>query len=367
MYLRKHALLGLCCVVFCGPAAFSAETCGPKVDAGAWRGINVSLGARHEQEDFRKIASWGANTVRIAIQGDPARARNNRLVDPQTLTVDETGLARLDEFVAYAKNAGLKVIIDLHTFPGHSDGMIWREQRYWDIFAENWKLIAEHYRKEPTVLGYDLMNEPNLVDALDGSEKALIQRAMRGGGWRMPPAWKKSPRDYYFQIGRVATLINQVDPRKAVIVEGFGLWGAGENYEWMEPLNACNLVYSFHLYRPHAFTHSGREGFPQDLTYERQRDFGAIKKSVDIVADFARKYSAQIWVGEFGVTFYSENRGGAEWMEDAIGLFEQHGWGWAYWTYSIPLRSLELGEDGTPTGTSSRRLQVFMKFAGHRE
>jgi transposase InsO family protein len=49
-----------------------------------------------------------------------------------------------------------------------------------------------------------------------------------------------------------------------------------------------------------------------------------------------------IFIGELGLTYHNEGRGASEWLHDVLGFFEQKGWPWTYWTYSIDFRSPEV-------------------------
>lgn len=342
--------------------ATAASGCASIPDTKDWKGINVTLQTSYRPDDFAKIASWGSRVIRLVIQADPAQPQGRKLIDSSTLSFTVQGMDILDQAVGLAKAAGLKVVLDMHTYPGHEGAKIWLNDQYWTVFKNNWKSIAKHFKNETSVLGYDLMNEPNVVDSLDEPERTMTVVRMRTGSWAMPENWKGTSKDYLMHMDEIAKDINSIDSSKAIIVEGWGLFGAGENFEWMETLSACNVVYSFHMYSPHNFTHSGRGNIDPDIWYDHDQQFVLMEKSSRAPKAFSQKYSVPIWIGEFGVTYFSENRGGDRWMDDAMQLFEKNGWGWAYWTYSIPLRSLEADESGQAVMSAvTKRMAVYRK------
>ncbi len=148
-----------------------------------------------EQSDFAAIRSWGMNCIRLGIFWDG--------LEPQPGKIDEAYLDRIARIVAWAKAEGLYVLLDMHQdlfSVKFSDGApawatlddgkpytptaVWSDAYYtseavqtaldnfWanspgpdgvglqDHYAQVWRRVAERFRDEPAVLGYDLMNEP---------------------------------------------------------------------------------------------------------------------------------------------------------------------------------------------------------------
>ncbi len=126
--------------------------------------------------DLKIIKKLGANCVRI-----PLRYKN--LFRKENCKGDII-LDRLDDLVAACKKAGLYVIFDLHTAPGFqnndpacgngeesvlfSSGKDGFEAR--NAVVRLWAELAAHYKDEPAVAAYDLLNRPLNRDA-EWSEK----------------------------------------------------------------------------------------------------------------------------------------------------------------------------------------------------
>ena len=80
------------------------------------------------------------------------------------------GWALLDRVLGWARAAGLYAIVDLHAAPGgqtginHDDGpgypLMFYVPRDRDLTVKLWQAIAQRYAGDPTILGYDLLNEP---------------------------------------------------------------------------------------------------------------------------------------------------------------------------------------------------------------
>ena len=148
-----------------------------------------------EPADFAAIRSWGMNCVRLGILWDG--------LEPQPGRIDEQYLDRIARIVGWAKAEGLYVLLDMHQdlfslkfsdgAPAwatldegkpHTRTAVWSDAYYasqavqtaldhfWanspgpdgvglqDHYARVWQRVAERFRDEPAVLGYDLMNEP---------------------------------------------------------------------------------------------------------------------------------------------------------------------------------------------------------------
>lgn len=161
-----------------------------------------------EPSDFATIRSWGMNCVRLGILWDG--------LEPQPGKIDEDYLDRIARIVGWAKAEGICVIVDMHQdlySVKFSDGApawatldedqpyqptpVWSDayfvseavqaslDHFWansaapdgvglqDHYARVWRRVAEKFRNEPAVLGFDLMNEP-----YPGRDNARNRQAM---------------------------------------------------------------------------------------------------------------------------------------------------------------------------------------------
>ncbi len=75
----------------------------------------------------------------------------------------------VDRVVEWCRDAGLRLILDMHDCPGGQTGdniddsygypWLFRSPEMQERFIAVWRGIAARYADEPTILGYDLMNE----------------------------------------------------------------------------------------------------------------------------------------------------------------------------------------------------------------
>jgi endoglucanase len=137
----------------------------------------------------------------------------------------EADLAEIDRVAAAASKAGLRLILDNHTNePGHGErdnwGAVQKNGLWYDLggasdgtdgggnlgtvtdakFLADWQFVARHYVGNPTVIGYDLRNEP----------ADWPHMSVWGGG---------SDRDIASMYTRVGNAILAIDPTRLIIVE----------------------------------------------------------------------------------------------------------------------------------------------------
>ena len=163
----------------------------------------------HGPDDFARMRAWGMNCIRLGIIWDG--------LEPEPGQYDQTYLKKIDERLAWARQHGLYVFLDMHQdlfsvkysdgapawatldegLP-HSTGAVWSDSyqiseavkksfdNFWenkpapdgvgvqDHFARAWQHVARRYRDNPTVIGYDLCNEPNQGSGTPELEVAML-------------------------------------------------------------------------------------------------------------------------------------------------------------------------------------------------
>lgn len=256
--------------------------------------------------DFALISDIGLNTVRLPVYYRSFLTTHDRyrLSDEELCAMDfediELDFTKLDKFLEYADNHGLKVIIDMHGVMGGQSGYehcgtrdidFWTNDSYIEFMCNLWRAIAKHYATEesdlaPVILAYDLANEPT-------------SRYEIGTG---PLQWQVMDRLY--------DAIREVDRDHVISIEG--VWypvslPSPEKYGWE------NVLYQYHFYN---WNHDN--GIPNELFYALQ--FGLYSLSDFDVPKF---------VGEF--SFFGNDEAWAHYLDQ----YEQLGWGWTTWSYKM--------------------------------
>lgn len=238
--------------------------------------------------DERAIAdlkSLGFNSVRVPFHYDLFWS------DGQ---LKDDGFEYLDRLVKWCRANGVYVLLDMHAAPGyqnpgdHADNVDSNSEqprdtvKFWDgknveVAATVWRHIADHYKNEPAIWGYDLINEPV---PQDGRELELLPSMVT-----------------------MRNAIREVDGNHTIVAEGS--WWSSElsKLDWTEKkVQAAsgvsakwdnNLVYQLHHYGPVKDT-MGREQIADKLNLPiilgecGETDAGNLRATTQ----WARKYLA---------------------------------------------------------------------------
>ncbi|MDP3824277.1 MAG: hypothetical protein Q8R33_22625, partial [Burkholderiales bacterium] len=114
-------------------------------------------------------------------------------------------------------------------------------------------------------------------------------------------------------------------------VVAFNLGRRQEGLEAALTLDLPGLVYSFHFYEPHEFTHQGLPGQPAALVYPGQGwDKARLSQAMGEARKFAAKHRAPMYVGEFSCVRWAPGGSCPRYLADAVSLFETEAWSWTY-------------------------------------
>ena len=262
------------------------------------------------EEDFKFLAHLGATMVRI-----PFNYRHFE-DDMNPGVYREGGFTYLDRAVEWAKKHGLYVVLDLHAAQGwqnegwHSDNaanitLLWTNRDYRNRVKRLWASIAERYKDEDHIAGYDLLNEPEAptIEVLNEVHHEIV------------------------------TAIRAVDTAHIIFLEGNNYSRDFAGFE--EPFDD-NLVYSSHQYIPS--TAAGRR-YP-GMTGSTYIDRAWIEKELLARTTWIVERNRPSWIGEFGALYDGPTGSptGAdlarlEALKDQLELFGEHEQHWTLWTY----------------------------------
>ncbi len=256
--------------------------------------------------DARLLADLGMNCVRV-----PFHYRHFE-DDGRPMELKEEGFALLDRVIDSCARHGLYTVLDLHAAPGfhnqrwHSDNpthrsFFWTHRHFQDRVVHLWEALAERYRDNPWVAGYNPLNEP--ADA---------------EGRTIGPFYE-----------RLHTAIRAVDPHHVIFLDGnrhatdFDLFGD----PWP------NTVYTVHDYALAGFADSG--AYP-GVSRGQYVDRDYLQSRFLTRSAYMRSTGTPIWVGEFGPVYSGDAARDAHRyrvLGDQLDLFDEHGAGWSLWTY----------------------------------
>lgn len=228
------------------------------------------------ERDIQRIKRLGFNSVRIPL--------HYKFFTPG----NEEGFALLDRVVEWSGKAGIYVIFDLHCAPGGQTGAniddswgypwLYESPEEQEATIAIWKRVAGHYKSNPTVIGYDMLNEPIPHFPALAKYKPMLE-----------PLEK-----------RIAKGIREVDPNHVIIATG-AVWDT--DFSILGPPFDKNMMYTFHKYW-----------------------MPPVQAQIQQYVDFREKYNVPIWIGETG-----ENKD--DWIAQFVPLLEKNNIGWTFWPY----------------------------------
>jgi len=242
------------------------------------------------KKDIDSLAKWGFNSVRLPmhynlftlpIEDEPVTGSNTWL---------PKGFTMVDNLLDWCESNNMYLILDLHAAPGgqganaaisdydSSKPSLWESQDNKDKTIALWRKLAERYKDEPWIGGYDLLNEVN---------------------WNLPG--NTALKALYIAI---TNSIREVDTKHIIFIEGNDF---ANNFTGLTPAWDDNMVYSFHKYWSFNDT-----------------------SSIQWVLDLRNQQNVPLWMGEAG-----ENSN--VWFTEAIKLFEENNIGWSWW----PMKRVE--------------------------
>jgi endoglucanase len=283
--------------------------------------------------DIALIKSAGFDHVRLSVNPQP-------MLDAG---VPNDGgaeyLGYLDAAMKMILDAGLAVELDMHP-DSDFKAKLANDDEAVERFADFWRVIAQHYSSwDPERVFFEILNEPEFHDAYR----------------------------WYGVESKLAAAIRQGAPAHTILASG-ARWDDDDDMIFLEPLRGPNVIYVFHFYEPHIFTHQGATWgayywhWLKGLHYPSQPENAAqvaaavpeardrlyvirygqdhwdasrIEAEINQAAEWAKRNGVPMVCNEFGVyRNYSDPQDRAAWIKDVRTSLERHNIGWAMWDYS---------------------------------
>ncbi len=289
---------------------------------GEYRGANVWLGI--DKSDVRVLADdWKVNLLRVQFQLSDERFEN---IASGGVSADPKLLSRITELVAHAREKNLSLVLDLHRLEGGAKGTksrLWSDPAVRDRFVRFWRAMAEAFKGETVIVGFDLINEPTPVEVYRTEYK--IRRG--------------TLVDWNVLADQARAAIREKDSCVPVIVESVD-WAKAARFRELEPMKDSRVVYSFHMYWPEEFALQGVNQYPKGASFptlrgEKLLGPADVAENMKDVREFQCKNDAAIFVGEFSANYRGESKQRLLYIQTLMAEFGKYGWAWAYHAYKI--------------------------------
>jgi len=283
-------------------------------------------------DDLALIKAMGFDHVRLCINPGPMLRRG------QADQIPADYLGYLDSAVQMILAQGLAVELDIHA-SGEFKHEVATNDSFVEDFVDFWRGFAKHYSTyDPESVVFEILNEPELKD----------------------------PYRWYGIETKLANAIRTAAPEHTIIATG-ARWSDNDDLLFLDPLRDPNVIYTFHFYESHIFTHQGASwgdiywhslaGVPYPSDPENVQaaarqvndpahrllvvrygtdhwNASRIDSEIRQVSNWAADWKVPVICNEFGV--YRKNadpRDRAAWLTDVRSSLEKHNIGWTMWDY----------------------------------
>jgi endoglucanase len=248
-------------------------------------------------------------------------------------SLDSSEISRIDSIVSMARQRNMRVLLNPHNFARYNGNVIGSSAVPVAAFADFWRKMADRYKGESAIYGYDLTNEPH---DMNGVWPSAAQAAINA--------------------------IRQVDTSHTIVVPGDEWSSAGswpEDNDGLKNLtdSANNLMFEAHLYFDE--DHSGQYAG----SYDEMGTYPNI--GVDRVSRFVNWLKANNkkgFVGEYGVP-NTDSR----WLtvlDNTLSYLNGNGVGGAYWAAGPWWGDYPLSVEPT-NGQDRAQMSVISKYVGN--
>jgi len=244
----------------------------------------------------------------------------------------------LDAAMKMILDSGLAVELDMHP-DSDFKARLSKEDDFVERFSDFWRMVAQHYSTwDSERIFFEILNEPEMRDSYR----------------------------WYGVETKIAAAIRQAAPNNTILAAG-ARWDDDDDMVFLEPLRDPNVIYVFHFYEPHIFTHQGATWgafywhwlknlhYPSDpqnasqvaetvpeavhrldvIRYGQDHwDASRVEAEINQAAEWSKRNRVPMVCNEFGVFRNADPKDRIAWIRDVRTALEHHEIGWAMWDYS---------------------------------
>ena len=282
------------------------------------------------EDDVRYIASLGMDHIRLGF---------DQLVLEETPYVyrDEI-LCLLDHFVSWCEKYNLNIVLNLHKAIGNycdieEEVKLLDNEELQNRFLALWLKLEERYHNKESIV-FEILNEVTNV----------------------------APEKWNTLAERTITALRKKNRTRKIIIGSIS-WNSPDTLKYLPIWEDPNIIYTFHMYAPTAFTHQRGVLMPYQLFYNRKMpypcdiaryrdyeeavfgntnaypnyermDINYIRDCLQPAIDFVNAHpQLTVWCGEFGTIRHADITWRENWMHDVITILKENQIPYCVWNY----------------------------------
>lgn len=283
------------------------------------------------EKDVAYIATLGMDHIRLGF--------DQIVVEESPYCYRRKIIDILHDFVNWCKKYNLRPVLNMHKAVGNYCDILEEKGLMHDVELQNrfisvWTTLEKEFCDDDTVI-FELLNE--VVNATAEEWNALAKKTIKA--------------------------IREINTQRILIVGGVE-WNNPPGLNDLKTYDDDNIIYAFHCYAPHEFTHqqgvlkSAQIYYNRKFDYpstdmERYRDFHKVvlnkenayenlqridieylKQYMQPAKDFIERYPDKIlWCGEFGTIRHCNIKYRENWMRDMITILKEWDMPYCVWNY----------------------------------
>lgn len=282
------------------------------------------------EKDVAYIASLGMDHIRLGF--------DQIVLEESPYKYREKILQILQEFADWCKKYNLRLVLNMHKAIGNycdilEESGLMQNKELQDRFIAVWLKLEETFADDNTII-FELLNE--VVNATAEEWNCVAEKTINA--------------------------IRCVNKDRLIIIGGIE-WNNPPGLDYIKVYDDENVIYTFHCYAPHEFTHQQGVLQAEQLYYnrkmpyptddiERYRDYHRLYGRKDVYNDidrmdieFLRQYlqpakrfieknpDKVLWCGEFGTIRHCNIKWRENWMRDMITILKEWDIPYCVWNY----------------------------------
>lgn len=287
-----------------------------------WRGINIVSFTDTDsisEQDIHRLKKLGVNAVRVTIELRKFLRIHSEMTFEKAI---DKNFDWCEKLIKWCSIYDIVVIVNSSDFPidpgkdfNKTAPQFWNYEKERNAALQIIDKTVARFDKYKNVVAYDFFGEP--VVLIDGDAK-------------LPKEWNSF-------FGEIIQIVRKQSDKYLIYAPS--RWGLLDEYSDSDfkPLADDKIIYGFHFYSPHGYTHQGigkRENgkkYPGFIGFHYWNHITMFNQ-IEPAISWSEKYNKLLYVGEFGVVAWAEGR--TQYLDDLLTILDKNRIGYTYWSYN---------------------------------